>query len=156
MNMKRLLLTLFTALLITPVFADEYSEKLKIANEYLALAVLDIDMEAIIDQMWMPIVNRAEANGKTISDEQKVKMRTVYLDTFSEPMLQLMKDQGPIVAEVFTLTEIIALRDFYATEEGRSVMRKMPQLLAKQQPQVMKMVKDKMPTVMPVVQEILK
>jgi hypothetical protein len=54
-----------------------------------------------------------------------------------------------------TLAEITALRDFYATPEGKSVMAKLPQLTAAQQPGVMALVNDNMTALMPQVLAII-
>lgn len=59
------------------------------------------------------------------------------------------------MADMLTLDEIRALRDFYATDLGRAVMMKMPDIMAKQQPAIMAMVQVTMPVVMPKLQEIV-
>jgi hypothetical protein len=59
------------------------------------------------------------------------------------------------MADIMTLAEITALRDFYATPEGKSVMAKLPQLTAAQQPGVMQLVNDNMSALMPQVLAII-
>ena len=66
-----------------------------------------------------------------------------------------MHDQSEIMADMFTLAEITALRDFYATPEGKSVMSKLPQLTAAQQPGMMALINDKMTGLMPQVLAIV-
>ena len=70
-------------------------------------------------------------------------------------MTDLMREQAGLMADMMTLAEITALRDFYATPEGRSVMAKLPQLVAAQQPGVMALVNDTMPGLMPEVLAII-
>lgn len=154
--MKRLLLTFTITLLIFPAFADEYSEKLKIANEYSALQNegKGMDLDTMIEKMWMPIVESAEAKGKIITDKQKDELRTVYYDTFSEPLTQIMENAGLIMAENLTLVEITALRDFYKTEVGRSILRKMPGIQEKEKAYNAEIVKEKMPDVFPVLRRV--
>ncbi len=59
------------------------------------------------------------------------------------------------MADLMTLAEITALRDFYATPEGRSVMAKLPQLTAAQQPGMMRLINDNMSGLMPQVLAII-
>jgi hypothetical protein len=59
------------------------------------------------------------------------------------------------MADILTLPEIEALRDFYASANGRAVMMKLPDILAAQQPQIMAMVQDTMPVIMPKLQAIV-
>ena len=66
-----------------------------------------------------------------------------------------MHEQAGIMADMMTLAEITALRDFYATPEGKSVMAKLPQLTAAQQPGMMALINDKMQGLMPQVLAIV-
>ena len=70
-------------------------------------------------------------------------------------MTALMRDQSGLMADIMTLAEITALRDFYATPEGRSVMVKLPQLAAAQQPGFAKLLEEKMGPLMPQVLAII-
>jgi uncharacterized protein len=70
-------------------------------------------------------------------------------------MFALMRDQSEIMADIMTLAEITALRDFYATPEGKSVMAKLPQLTAAQQPGIIDLVNGRMETLMPEVLAII-
>ncbi|MCX7289133.1 MAG: DUF2059 domain-containing protein [Rhodobacterales bacterium] len=70
-------------------------------------------------------------------------------------MTALMRDQSELMADMMTLGEITALRDFYATPEGRSAMAKLPQLTAAQQPGVAKLIEEKMGPLMPQVLAII-
>ena len=155
--MKHVIHTVATlALLAMPALADEQDEKLKIANDYAIKAAQDMDIDAIVRQMWVPIILQIETSGKTVTDEQKAEIQKLYKDTFSEPMLKMMMDQGPAMAEIYTLEELQALNAFYDTDAGRSAIRKMPQLMQKQQPQIMAIVNDSVTTVLPKLQGILK
>lgn len=65
------------------------------------------------------------------------------------PLSALMRDQAGIMADMMTLAEITALRDFHATREGKSVMAKLPQLTAAQQPAVNAFIGETMQALMP-------
>lgn len=152
--MKHLLLA---ALLASPLpaLAETREERVAAAQEYVDLALQGFDMTAVIETMYQPVLQQVAAGGQTLSEAQVAQIRQVYLDTFTEPMTTLMRDQSQIMADLMTLGEITALRDFYATPEGRSVMAKLPQLTAAQQPGVMKLINDEMGTLMPQVLAII-
>jgi hypothetical protein len=139
----------------TASVADDYDDRLAIANDYAAMAAADMDINALIDQMWKPMVQGFEVSGKTVTDAQIDKLRAVYRDNFAEPLLELMSNQGPVLASIYTLDELKALHAFYLTPEGQGVMSKMPQLLEQQQPEIMQLVMSNMGPIMQAMQEIL-
>ncbi len=152
--MRRLILAALLTLPL-PALAETREERIAVADEYVTMALADFNLAAVIDTMWAPIVQQAEAAGQPVTPQQREQIKALYADTFTAPMRALMQDQSAIMADVMTLAEITALRDFYATPEGRSVMAKLPQLTAAQQPGLMKLVNDKMKGLMPGVIAIL-
>lgn len=148
---------LFAALLALPLpsLAETREERLAVAGEYVELALQGFDMAAMIETMYQPILQQVAAGGQTLDEDQVAQIRQLYLDTFTEPMTRLMRDQAGIMADMFTLAEITALRDFYATPEGRSVMAKLPQLTAAQQPGIIALIQGNMDSLMPKVLEII-
>ena len=138
-----------------PALAETREERVAVATEYVDLALQGFDMAAVIENMSQPILQQVAAGGATLTDDQVSKIRQLYLDTFTGPMTALMRDQAQIMADMMTLGEITALRDFYATPEGRSVLAKLPQLTAAQQPGVMALINDKMTGLMPQVLAIV-
>lgn len=147
--MKPLILALVLALPL-PALADEgRDQRIAIAADYVDLALADFDMPALIATMYQPVLDQVAAGGQVLTEAQVTQIRQLYLDAFTGPMTTLMRDQAAIMADLMTLEEITALRDFYATPEGRSVLAKLPQLTAAQQPGVMALVNDKVSTIMP-------
>lgn len=138
----------------TTVFADDYESRLAVATEYSNMAADDLDMNTLIDRMLKPWVQGYELSGKKFSDAQLGELRALYLKRFSEPILEMVRNQGPIMAEIFTLAELDALLAFYKTPEGRAVMSKLPTLLEKQQPEMMNLVAGNMGPIMQSMQEI--
>jgi hypothetical protein len=147
----------FAALLALPLpaFAETREERVAAASEYVDLALQGFDMPKMIETMYQPILQQVAAGGQALSEDQVAKIRQLYLDTFTEPLTKLMHDQSGIMADMMTLAEITALRDFYATPEGRSVMAKLPQLTAAQQPGMVALINDKMTGLMPQVLAIV-
>jgi hypothetical protein len=152
--LKSLLLAALLALPL-PALAETREERVAAAQQYVDLALQGFDMPAMIETMYQPILQQVEAGGAKLTDAQVAQIRQLYLDTFTEPLTKLMQDQSQIMADMFTLAEITALRDFYATPEGKSVMAKLPQLTAAQQPGVMALINGKMESLMPQVLAIV-
>jgi hypothetical protein len=152
--LKHLILAALLALPL-PALAETREERVAAAAEYVELALDGFDMAAVIETMYQPLLQQVAAGGQTLTETQLAEIRTLYLDTFTDPMNALMRDQAEIMADIMTLGEITALRDFYATPEGKSVMAKLPQLTAAQQPGVMALVNDKMEGLMPQVLAII-
>jgi len=152
--LKSLVLAALLALPL-PALAETREERVAAASEYVDLALQGFDMPAMIETMYQPILQQVAAGGATLNDEQVGKIRQLYLDTFTEPLTKLMHDQAGIMADMMTLAEITALRDFYSTPEGKSVMAKLPQLTAAQQPGMMALINDKMTGLMPQVLAIV-
>ncbi|MBL9050505.1 MAG: DUF2059 domain-containing protein [Tabrizicola sp.] len=152
--MKSLLVAAFLTLPL-PALAETREERVAIAQEYVELALQGFDMATMIETMYQPILQQVAAGGQTLSEAQVAEIRQLYLDTFTDPLTQLMRDQSEIMADMMTLAEITALRDFYATPEGRSVMAKLPQLTAAQQPGILKIVNENMEALMPQVLAII-
>jgi hypothetical protein len=151
---KPLILLLALALPL-PALAETREERVAVAAEYVDLALQSFDMAAIIDSLSQPIFQQVAAAGQSLTEDQATLIRKLYADTFTEPMTALMRDQSQIMADMMTLAEITALRDFYSTPEGRSAMAKLPQLTAAQQPGVAKLIEEKMGPLMPQVLAII-
>ena len=152
--MKSLILAALLVLPL-PVLAETREERVAAAAEYVDLALQGFDMSAMIETMYQPILQQVAAGGQTLSEDQITQIRQLYLDTFTDPMTKLMRDQAGIMADMMTLGEITALRDFYATPEGKSVMAKLPQLTAAQQPGIVALINDNMESLMPQVLAII-
>jgi hypothetical protein len=152
--MKHLILLLALALPL-PALAETREERLAVAREYVDLALQGFDMASVIASLSQPILDQVAAGGQSLTEAQVAQIRQLYADTFTEPMTALMRDQSEIMADMMTLGEITALRDFYSTPEGRSAMGKLPQLTAAQQPGLAKLIEEKMGPLMPQVLAIL-
>ena len=155
--MPRLFSTiLMGALMVSQtLWADTREERLAVAKEYIAATVDDLDFDKMIGNMWKPIVGQLAAGGQVLDQMQLDEIQNLYRGEFLEPLTELMLSQDEIMADVYTLDEIIAMRDFYSTEVGRAAMRKLPILLERQQPLVLELATQSIPKVMPKLQKII-
>ncbi|MFU8776131.1 MAG: DUF2059 domain-containing protein [Roseovarius sp.] len=78
----------------------------------------------------------------------------LFLDHLTEPLTDVMRKQDGIMADLMTLEELTALRDFYTSEHGGAVMRKMPQLAQIQLPMIFAVLQKAMPEMMPRIEAI--
>lgn len=154
---KRLLAAAAAALLALPALAEDAGReaRLAVAKEYIEATTADMDMPRLLEQMYIPLIQQVEANGQTVTPAQRAELQALYEREMMEPMRQIMLAQDEVMADLMTMAEITAIRDFYNTEEGRSVMMKLPDLLAAQQPMVLGLVGEKIPQMMPEIQTIL-
>lgn len=58
-------------------------------------------------------------------------------DKAKATMPALMQDMGAIMAVKYTGEELVAMKDFYSSPEGQSIMEKQPQVMAEFMPKVM-------------------
>lgn len=152
--MKALILL---ALLALPLSAEAETreDRLAAARVYIDLALADFDMEAMIGLLYQPILDQVAAGGAVLDAAQQARIHQLFMAAFAEPLPALMRDQAGIMADMFTLAEITALTDFYRTPEGRSVMAKLPQLSAAQQPALNAFIGKTMEALMPQVLAIV-
>jgi hypothetical protein len=151
---KHLILAVALALPL-PALAETREERVAVAAEYVELALQSFDMDALVKSLSQPILQQVAAAGQRLTDDQLAQIEKLYADTFTVPMTDLMREQSGLMADMMTLAEITALRDFYATPEGRSAMTKLPQLTAAQQPALAALIEEKMGPLMPQVIAII-
>ncbi|MGA1269083.1 MAG: DUF2059 domain-containing protein [Gemmobacter sp.] len=138
----------------TPAHAETREERLAAAFLYVVLAVDDMVVDDVIRQIAASIVAEIEATGARVTPEQVAEFESLLQAEMHSPMLDILLAQDQIMADVLTLEEIEALAEFYGSPAGRSVMRKLPEVVARQQPQIMAMVQGTIPGLMPEISRI--
>lgn len=138
-----------------PALAETREERLAVAEDYVEQTLQSFDMTALVDTMYRPIVLAAAQQGNIVSPEEEAQILQLMRDTFTGPMTDLMRAQAPMMADMMTLSELVALREFYASPEGRSVMEKLPQVIALQQPQIMEMLNATLTELTPKLEAII-
>ena len=128
------------------------AEKINVANE---IAGLTTDPR-MFDQMFETMtqqVRLATAGQSALCDTQKDVARCQQIEArvdaearafMTETMEQtkamvpdMMTDMAAIMAQTYTGEELAKMKDFYASEEGKSIMMKQPQVMQKFLPVVM-------------------
>ncbi len=155
----RFLIGAATALCLSlPAYADTATDardaRLAIAKEYVEATMQDMDIQDFIRQLWSPMIQQMANNRQPMSPEQISKIETLFSEELTEPLTDVMLQQDKVMADLMTLEELTALRDFYMSEHGRAVMEKMPQLAQVQQPMISAVLQKAMPVMMPKIEAI--
>lgn len=157
--MRRLIPSLALTLVLAlsgPAWAQDTREaRLAAALAYTQMAIADMDIAAVVRTMYAPVLDQVRASGRTLSQAQIDEIDALYQSTMAEPLLDILRGQDEIMADLFTLEEIQALAGFYASPVGRRVMTRLPQLIEAQQPLILAMVQERVPPLIPQLQAII-
>jgi hypothetical protein len=151
---------LFTGILLAlwlalPAHADSDREaRIAVAQEYVQATMKATDIQDFIRQLWEPMIQQMANNRQPMSPEQIEEIGQLFSSELTEPLTNVMLQQDEIMADILTLEELTALRDFYMSEHGGAVMRKMPQLAQIQQPMISTVLQKAMPEMMPKIEAI--
>ena len=141
--------------LALPAHAETDREaRLAVARDYVEASMEDMNIQDFIRQLWQPMVQRMAANRQQLSPAQIADIEALFSGELTGPLTEVMRRQDEILADLLTLEELVALRDFYSSEHGGAVMRKMPQLSRAQQPMISAVLQDAMPRMMPKIEAI--
>lgn len=128
--------------------------RLAVARDYVGASMADMDIQEFIRQLWQPMVQQMAATRQQLSTDQITALEQLFSDELTGPLTKVMQQQDEVLADLLTLEELTALRDFYTSEHGNAVMRKMPQLARAQQPMISAVLQDAMPRMMPKIEAI--
>lgn len=138
-----------------PAHADsDRDARVAVAKEYVAATMTDTDVQEFIRQLWEPMIQQMANNRQPMSPEQIENIGQLFSSELTKPLTDVMLRQDEIMADIMTLEELTALRDFYTSEHGGAVMRKMPQLAQIQQPMISAVLQKAMPDMMPKIEAI--
>ncbi|WP_417242753.1 hypothetical protein [Celeribacter sp.] len=88
-----------------PAWSQSAADRLAVSQEYSAKVIADMDMDRTIERMWRPVLDQVQARqGVTFSGDPVEQVRTLYLDTVSEPLLSPMRGNAATMAMVQSRT----------------------------------------------------
>jgi hypothetical protein len=151
----RLLTLALCATLATGALADTRDARLAAARAYVEMSAADIDIDGMMRAMYRPVLDQLAGQGINPGPNQIDEIHALYTEIMAQPLLDIMRAQDEIMADLLTLEEIEALASFYATPLGRSVMTKLPQMIEAQQPQIMGLLETTMPVLVPRLLQII-
>lgn len=152
------LLTSVLLLAALPVLADDASKAQKI-EELLVLTKADKMIDQVFDQMNNAVF--AQLSSLPTPPDQDPQKKQMMLDVQKQMMELLRKKLAwdkmkpqyvRIYSESFSEDEVAAIIGFYKTPAGRSMLEKLPTVMAKSMELVQPMMKDIMPEIQRIVE----
>ncbi|MBB5516117.1 hypothetical protein FHS89_002143 [Rubricella aquisinus] len=127
-------------LLLTPAAhaqEDTQAARLAMAQEYIDMTLGEMSGESMAEAAAGPVVRQIRLTDPTVTEDQIRRIELLVGAEMAAINQEIVATTAPDLAAIMTLDELTALRDFYASDLGRSVMLKMPQYLRAYQPRVM-------------------
>ena len=132
-------------LLALPVAAQEAAqdeeaardEREAVAAEYREAFLAAADLDAMVVPMAQPLLNEIARVQPDVWEEKGDAITEIVTAYMRRNVEQSMEGMDAKMAEVFSMEELVALRDFYASDVGQAVMSKMPAFMAEVMPKVM-------------------
>ena len=126
------------ALAAGPAIAqDDLAARQAVAKEYLDLSNQTMDFDALAAQVAPSVLQPISQRQPALYSSKRVRLTEIVEESFAESMREAMLGLDTDMAKAFTLAELTALRDFYASPVGMSVMTKMPAFMAESMPRIM-------------------
>ncbi len=148
MNRKNTILIaigIVASLATAPAQAETQAERLEVAKAYLAVSMKAMNLEKVALISARPILNQVRQKQPKLFAEKGTKLRTMIKTVLMESMQTAMANLDQKLAATFTLQELNALKEFFTSEIGRSVMEKMPQYMAAIQPAMQIAIQQSLP-----------
>lgn len=145
--MKTIRLLPLLLALATGSFAQEDPAKLALAREVITAMQADKMFEAITAQMKQ-MASQSAAIPADATPEQKQKFeqfRGKVMDLSMESAKGLITQMDHIYADVYSEAELRAIRNFFTSPEGQSMLAKQPQVMAHMMPLVQQLQRDLLP-----------
>lgn len=114
------------ALAAAPAYAQDGSQSeaaLEAARGYVG----SLAMQTALDELLSPdtFVAQLQASGIRLDQSQTETLATIVGEEFAEVRPELEQAMTTAAADAFTMEELEALSDFYASDAGRSIATKM-------------------------------
>ena len=145
---------LFIALIAfsTGLFAAETTQspaKLALAREVIAALQADKMIDGMLAQMKQMAV-QSMAIPADATPEQKAKADKIQNEIMELSMnaaKKMIKEMDQLYAEVYSESDLKAMKAFFTSPEGQSMISKQPQLMQRMMPMMQKMQQDLMPQI---------
>lgn len=145
--MKQYLLLLVSVAVATAAPADNHAAKLALAREAIAAMHADKMFDAMAAQLkQMPGQLAPLPAGATPEQRKKFEeIQAKALDLSMESIKGLMTKMDEVYANVYSEAELQAMKAFFVSPEGQSMLAKQPQVMAQIMPLVQAMQRDLLP-----------
>lgn len=141
--------------LCTAGVAQENAAKLALAREVITAMQADKmfdSMSAQMKQMAMQM-SRAPANATPEQKEKMAALQGKIMDLSMGIAKDMVARMAPIYAKVYSEAELNAIKAFFTSPEGQSMIAKQPQIMASVMPLMQEMQRELMPKIKAMVDE---
>ena len=147
--MKKTALLLALVVFTTGALAQDNAAKLALAREVISA----LQADKMIDGMLAQMKQRAAAQSAVAADatpEQKAKAEKLQADIMELSMnaaKKMISQMDQLYADVYSEADLKAMKAFFTSPEGQSMINKQPQLMQRMMPLVEKMQQELMPQI---------
>jgi len=147
--MKKTALILSLLAFAGSAFAEQSPAKLALAREVIAALQADKMIDGMLGQMKQMAMQSA-AVGPDATPEQKAKAEKLQNDVMELTMnaaKKMISQMDQAYAEVYSESDLKAMKAFFSSPEGQSMISKQPALMQKMMPMMQKMQQELVPQI---------
>lgn len=135
--------------LCTGAFAQENAAKLALAREVITASQMDKTFDAMAAQMKQMASQMAQLPANATPEQRQLteKFRDKIMDLSLGMAKDLVANADLIYAKVYTEAELHAIKAFFLSPEGQSMVAKQPQIMALMMPIMQDMQRQLMPKI---------
>ncbi len=152
MKITRLLLVLLV--LTTGAFAQENPAKLTLAREVIAAMHADKMFDGMAAQMKQMATQMAALPADATPEQRKKteELQGKIMDLSMDAAKGMIAKMDQIYADVYSEAELNAMKGFFNSAEGQSMLAKQPQIMGHIMPLIQEMQRDLMPKIQQLVE----
>lgn len=124
--------------------SDAFEKRRAVAADYVKLYLEHADLPGVSFRVMQPMLQQIAKTQPDLWKEKKAQLTGIAVSSFAKALHDALAGLDVEMAKTFTLKELTALRDFYSSPAGRSVMTKMPGFMRKAVPAAMDKAMGKM------------
>ena len=143
--------TLFLALLAftTAAFAEESPAKLALAREVISALQADKMIDGMMSQMKQMAAQTASTTPDATPEQRAKaeKLQSDIMDLSMNSAKKLIGQMDQLYAEIYSEADLQAMKAFFTSPEGRSMISKQPQLMQRMMPMMQRMQQELQPQI---------
>ena len=153
MKITKLLLAMLA--LTTGLFAQDNAAKLALAREVIAAMHADKMVDGMADQMKQMATQMASPPSGATPEQIKKSEELLgkIMDLTMNEAKTIITKMDEIYAEVYSEADLKAMKTFFTSPDGQSMLAKQPQIMAHLMPYIEQMQENLMPKVQKLVEE---
>ena len=147
--MKKTALLLALVVFTTGALAQDNAAKLALAREVISALQADKMIDGMLAQVKQMAAAQSSA-GPDATPEQKAKAEKLQSDIMDLTMnaaKKMVSQMDQLYADVYSEADLKAMKAFFSSPEGQSMINKQPQLMQRMMPLVEKMQQELMPQI---------